>query len=242
MRYAIISDIHSNLEALEAALNFLSKQNIDGYFCLGDIVGYGADPGPCLEKIKSLSCKVIVAGNHDWACLNLFNLDQFNFIARKSMIWTGGILNQAEKEYLKSFPLVYKDDSLTLVHGSLYYPQDFYYMMDIYTAAKDFDLLKTNISFIGHSHLPGVFFEEDYQIKYSLEQKIILKPDVKYIVNAGSIGQPRDGDWRSSLVIFDTQEKTVEFKRIEYDFKLAQKKIIKAGLPERLASRLSEGR
>ncbi len=242
MRYAIISDIHSNLEALESCLDFLSKQNINGYFCLGDIIGYGADPGPCIEKIKSLSCKAIVAGNHDRAVINLFNPACFNFIAREAIIWTSNILNQKDKEYLKSFPLVYKDDLVTLVHGSLYYPEDFYYMLDIYAAAKDFDLLKTDISFIGHSHLPGVFFEEDYQIKYSLEQKIILRPNIKYIVNTGSIGQPRDGDWRSSLVIFDTQDKSIEFKRIEYDLKTAQKKILRAGLPERLATRLSEGR
>lgn len=242
MRYALISDIHSNWEALEAALNFLSKENIDAYFCLGDIVGYGANPQECISKIRSLSCRAIIAGNHDWAAAGIFELSYFNFLARKAIIWTSEKLNQADKEYLKSFPLTYRDDLITLVHGTLYNPGEFNYMLDIYAAAKDFDLLKRQVSFIGHSHLPGVFFEENYQIGYSLEQKIVLKPKVKYIVNAGSIGQPRDGNWRSSLVIFDSEEKSIEFKRIEYDVELAQKKIIRAGLPERLASRLSEGR
>lgn len=242
MRCAIISDIHSNLEALDACLIFLSKESIDTYFCLGDIVGYGADPDECIQRIKSLSCKAIVVGNHDWASINLFNLDRFNFIARQAVLWSGERLTSSDKEYLKSLPLTYKDDLMSLVHGTLYHPEEFNYILDVYSAAKDFDLLKTHVAFIGHSHLAGVFFEEGYQIKYSVEQKMILRPEVKYIVNAGSIGQPRDGNWRSCLVIFDTEEKSIEFKRIEYDIKLAQKKIIRAGLPERLAARLEEGR
>lgn len=242
MRYAIISDIHGNSEALEASLESLSKEDIDGYFCLGDIVGYGADPCDCLDKIKSLSCKAIVAGNHDWAAINLSDPARFNFIARQAITWTSDNLNSQEKEYLKALPLIYKDGLMTLAHGTLSRPKEFNYMLDIYTAAKDFDILETPVSFVGHSHLPGVFFEEDYQINYSVDQKIVLKPRIKYIVNAGSIGQPRDGDWRSSLVIFDTEERSIEFKRIEYDIKLAQKKIIRAGLPERLATRLEEGR
>lgn len=242
MRYAIISDIHGNLEALEAALNFLSAEKIDGYFYGGDIVGYGADPVACLHKIKGLSCKAIVAGNHDWAAADNYGTGSFNFIAREAVNWAAGRLTSKDKEFLRSLPLIHKDDLITLVHGTLYEAKEFNYMLDIPTAAKDFDLMKTQISFIGHTHLPGVFSEENYQISYSAEQKIILKPNVKYIVNAGSIGQPRDGDKRSCLVILDSEEKSIEFKRIEYDIKLAQKKIIRAGLPERLASRLEEGR
>ncbi len=242
MRYAIISDIHGNREALEASLDFLSKENIDSYFCLGDIVGYGADPGYCIQKVKSLSCKAVIVGNHDWAVVGLLDSSYFNFVAQQAISWTSENLSSADSRYLKSLPLVYKDDLITLVHGTLSHPDEFDYILDVYAAAKNFDLLETPICFIGHSHMPGVFFDENYQVQYSLEQKLILKPQIKYIVNAGSIGQPRDRNWRSSLVIFDTEEKSIEFKRIEYDIKLAQKKIIKAGLPERLASRLEEGK
>ena len=199
-------------------------------------------PVTCLHKIKGLSCRAIVAGNHDWAAADNYDTVSFNFIAREAVTWTAGRLTSEDKEFLRSLPLIYKDNLITLVHGTLYEAKEFNYMLDIYTAAKDFDLLKTQISFIGHTHLPGIFSEEDYQISYSTGQKIVLKPNLKYIVNAGSIGQPRDGERKSCLVIFDSEEKSIEFKRVEYDLRLAQKKIIRAGLPERLASRLEVGR
>lgn len=239
MRYGIFSDIHSNLEALEEVLKAYQKEDIDSYFCLGDLVGYATEPNECIEKIKNLNC-VTIAGNHDWACINKLSLDYFNDLARRSIIWTKPKLKQENKNYLESLNLIYKDKNFTLTHGSLDNPQEFYYIFDAKDCVETFNLLETNICFIGHTHRAGFFIKAEENISYSTVP-IKIEKSKKYIVNVGSVGQPRDRDPRASFCIYDTKKQEVEIKRIDYKFKRTSNKIIEAGLPLFLAERLLVG-
>ena len=242
MRYGLISDIHGNLEALEAVLETLAKEGVDAYLCMGDIVGYGANPKECIKKVRSIEPKVLIAGNHEWGTLGLLELDYFSELARQAVIWTKGILNADELEYLGSFKLLAADKKLTLVHGSLEEPEEFNYVFDSNDAGGTFRLLKTQLCFVGHSHVPGIFYFDGKVPGAINDVKAKIGPGKKYVINIGSIGQPRDGDPRASFAIYDEDKKTVEIKRVAYDIEKAQTKILAAGLPKRLASRLAEGR
>lgn len=241
MRWGIFSDIHGNLEALDEALSAFAKERIDKYLCLGDIVGYGADPGKCIAQIKRLN-PVTIAGNHDWAAVNLFDTTYFNPHARAAVLWTSENINYEDKEFLKSLELIYQQDEITLVHGDLCNPEQFEYILDTFSAKKSFQLLKTKICFIGHSHAPGTFIKEGENCVFTFQTEIRLKAAQTYIVNAGSVGQPRDGNPQASYIIYDSEKGQLEIKRVDYDIKKAQDKIIKAGLPRILAERLSFGR
>lgn len=241
MRYGIFSDIHGNLEALEAVLGSYQSQGIEEYLCGGDLVGYGPDPLECIKKTKAISSQ-IVAGNHDWAAVEKFDISYFNPIAKEAILWTRRNLFSQEKDFLSSLKLVYENEDLLLVHGSLKNPQEFPYIIDLYEAKELFQRLNKKVCFIGHSHIPGVFIKSDDNIKYFNFQNFTLKKDHQYIVNVGSVGQPRDGDWRACYVIYDTEKKFIQIKRVSYDIKTVQKKIISKGLPMYLALRLGEGR
>lgn len=242
MRYGIFSDIHSNLEALEAVLKAYKRASIDKYLCVGDVVGYAADPGECIRKVRELTATT-VAGNHDWASADKFCLDYFNPQAAKAIIWTKARLNKQESYFLASLKLTFSNEDLTLVHATLDDPAGFAYLTDAGTAIQTFDLLNNPICFVGHTHLPGAFIQnEDKRIDYSSQEMLKLKKKKKYIVNVGSVGQPRDGNPAASYCIYDTDKKIVWIKRIDYDFNSAGRKIIAAGLPAFLAHRLSAGR
>lgn len=241
MKYAIFSDMHGNLEAYQAVLYALKGKDISRYFCVGDIVGYGADPEACIEITKSIN-PVIVCGNHDWATVDLTPLEYFNIYAKKAVLWTASVLDGKDKDYLKSLKLTYVDKDITLVHGTLMRPEAFEYIFDRYTAYRMIKLMTTDIGFIGHSHIPGIFSLKDDYIDYTSNPKIEISKDKRYLVNVGSTGQPRDGDWRASFCIWDKDKETIEIERVEYDVEKAQKKIMDAGLPEMLAVRLGEGR
>jgi len=241
MRYAILSDIHGNLEALEAVLAALAKEKPDDYFCVGDIVGYGADPTKCIKEVKKLK-PVVIGGNHDWAVCGLTELEYFNRFAKKAVLWTKKHLKSDDITYLKSLKLTYQDNDITLVHGTLDYPEEFSYVFDGYAARKNMALMRTQVCFIGHSHVAGTFYDDNGIVNYSAKNKIDVRPGGKYLVNVGSIGQPRDGDPRASFCIYDNEKDTIEIKRVSYDIEKAQKKILKAGLPSILATRLGEGR
>lgn len=242
MRYAIISDIHGNLEAFKEVLNALSKERIDTYLSIGDVVGYGADPKECIKLLKSINPAALIAGNHEWGVVGMKDLEYFNGLAKKGIIWTKTILDKDEIDYLKSFELVYEDNNMTLVHGTLNSPEEFYYIFDIDDAYVTISLMKNPLCFVGHSHLPAIFATIDSKVIYIEEEKIKIDTERKYVINVGSVGQPRDGDPRASYAVYDDEEMTVEIKRAEYDVKRTQEKILAAGLPARLADRLSEGR
>jgi len=243
MRYAVFSDIHSNLEALEAVLEAFSKERIDGYLCLGDIVGYGANPNECIQRVKGLE-PLLVAGNHDWACMDKTNIiDYFNDAAKTAILWTKKILDEAGREYLNSLELVKSKDNVMLVHATLENPQEFGYIQTLGAAKRSLELLNsTNVCFIGHSHAPIIFLEDNGQIRYSFRKHIKIAPNVKYIINVGSVGQPRDGNPQSCYAVYDSDLGTVEIKRVKYNVKIAKRKIIAAGLPYFLAYRLDMGR
>ena len=242
MRYGLIADIHGNLEAFEAVLEALAKERIDTYLCIGDVVGYGANPKECIKKVRSLEPKALVAGNHEWGALGSLGLDYFSELACQAIIWTKSVLSGDELEYLGSFKLLAADKKLTLVHGSLEEPKEFLYIFDSNDARGTFGLLKTQLCFVGHSHIPGIFYCDGKTPGTINGMKAKIEPGKKYIINIGSIGQPRDGDPRASFAVYDEDSSAVEIKRVAYDVEKAKTKILAAGLPKRLASRLAEGR
>ncbi len=242
MRYGIFSDVHANLEALEAVLVAYKKEAIDEFIYGGDIVGYGANPKECITRVKAIA-KVAVAGNHDWASVDLFPTTYFNPLAAQAVSWTRQNLDPADEQFLKSLQLIFKNADLTLVHGTLHNPEEFDYMMDGYAADQTFEILETDICFLGHSHLPGFFIQDkDKRISYQEKGTLAIEKDKQYIVNVGSVGQPRDHNPDAAYCIYDTDKKRVEIKRIKYDIETARKKIINAGLPEFLGDRLLSGK
>ncbi len=242
MRYGIFSDIHSNLEALDAVIEAYRKEKIDRYLCVGDVVGYASSPKECIEKIRMLAM-ITVAGNHDWASVNLISTDYFNPLAKEAVFWTQRNLDEEGRYFLEHLMLVYKNEDLTMVHGTLDEPGDFNYMTDGYIASRTFELLETNICFVGHTHVPGVFIKsKDSRIRYQEDSNINIKEDSKYIINVGSVGQPRDGNPKAAYCIYDSDKKNVQIKRISYDIQTVRKKIIAGGLPRFLGERLLIGR
>jgi len=242
MRYGIFSDIHSNLEALEAVLAAYKSEKIDQYLCVGDVVGYAANPRECIAKVMALVV-VTVAGNHDWASVNLFPTDYFNPTARSAVLWTERQLDDEERHFLASLKLVYKNKDLTLVHGTLDSPGDFNYLSDGFIAEESFGLLETKLCFVGHTHIAGIFIKDKSEaIEYRQEDTFKIEEHKQYIINVGSVGQPRDGNPAAAYCIYDTEKKEVQIKRIGYDYETAREKIISAGLPRFLGDRLIMGR
>jgi predicted phosphodiesterase len=241
MRYAIFSDIHSNLEALEAVLEAYQKERIDEYLCIGDVVGYAANPNECIERLRKVAMITLV-GNHDWAAVDLFSADNFNPEAQKAIFWTKANLTESSKYFLSSLKLVYDIEKLVLVHGSLDSPQVFNYLTNVYSCAATFKLLRSSVCFVGHTHVPVVFIQDKKgDIRYQDVESLKIEPDNKYIINVGSVGQPRDSIPAAAYCIFDTSDQQVQIKRIKYDVFKARRKIIEAGLPQFLADRLLTG-
>ncbi|MCX5686719.1 MAG: metallophosphoesterase family protein [Candidatus Omnitrophica bacterium] len=242
MRYALISDIHGNLEALEAVVAELSRQRIGEYLCIGDVVGYGADPSRCIDIVRSLKPKALIAGNHEWGVTGFLGLDYFSEYASAAIVWTKKILNPSEIEYLKSFKLVYEGDDFILVHGGLTEPEKFPYIMDSDDALRTMKLMKRPISFVGHTHAAEIYYSDKEKARETIEPRVLIESGKLYVVNIGSVGQPRDMDPRASYALYDSDKRTVEIRRVAYDIEKAKAKILKAGLPSELASRLAEGR
>lgn len=240
MRYAIFSDVHGNLEAFGEALNFYRNQNIDKFICLGDTVGYGANPNECLNLLKGLNSEKI-AGNHDWATIGKFNINYFNRQAKEAIIWTREKVNKENKRFLENLSLKYQEKNFCCVHGSLDKPGKFNYTISAQQAHINFSRLNKQICFIGHSHLAETFSLEKGEIRLTRHKQLKVEKNKKYIVNVGSVGQPRDGDPRLSLCAYDTKKKLLEFQRIPYNIEAAAGKIIKSGLPVFLAQRLYVG-
>lgn len=241
MLYALISDIHSNLEALEAVLQDAEQEGAQAALCLGDIVGYGAEPHACIERIRQLG-GIVIAGNHDYAVCGKTDVTYFNTYARQAIQWTIGQLSQDDLAFLAGCPLVYHGSSFCLVHGSLNYPDSWEYLFNEEDAIYTFRLLKERILFIGHSHVPLTFTFKGGEVRKLKPSDFILQPGLQYIVNVGSVGQPRDTDVRASYCLFDDVKEIVRFRRVPYHFQRTQAKILNAGLPEILALRLQMGR
>jgi diadenosine tetraphosphatase ApaH/serine/threonine PP2A family protein phosphatase len=245
MRYGIISDIHGNLEALSAALERIGE--VDAFICPGDVVGYGADANECCDILRKLA-PTIVLGNHDAAVIGSVDLSYFNPNARAAAIWTSGILSEANREFLSQLqPVLYERDWV-VAHGSLDDPFRFKYIVSPWTAAPSFEKMPDGVlfCFVGHTHVAEYYAKMRGvngvdQIPLTNGGRINLREGFSYVVNCGSIGQPRDGNPHAGCGIFDTEERIVEVFRVPYDIAGAQRKIMDAGLPRSLAERLSLG-
>jgi len=240
MRYGILSDIHGNLEALEAVIQSCTHQGVRQFFCLGDVVGYGANPNECVLRLKALK-SVCITGNHDWAVIGKFNTSTFNDFAKKAVLWSQQNISDETLEFLNSLSLIYNHDEFVLVHGSLDQPEQFFYIQDISDTGDTFYLMKQKLCFIGHTHIPQIYIKRGENVSLGADQTIHLERNVKYIINIGSVGQPRDGNPQAAYCIYDPDLERIEIKRVAYNVSLAGRKIIEAGLPEMLARRLTIG-
>lgn len=240
MRYGIIADIHGNLEAMRAVLDDCRQEAVENIICLGDIVGYGADPAACLDIVMERGI-TSVAGNHDWAVVEKFSTEFFNPIAAEAVAWTQKRISSQQRHYLENLPLMLETREFVAVHGMLNHPEQFFYLRDIEDARDTFYLMKRSVCFVGHTHVAMVLKESGGLVEFERSVDFDLKDGVKYIINPGSVGQPRDGDARASYVIFDTAIKRIHLKRLDYDVATAQRKINALGLPSFLAARLSIG-
>lgn len=239
-KYAILSDIHGNLEGLTAVLDDAREHGVTDYACLGDIVGYNANPIECLQKIQELDC-VSVRGNHDHYCSFDDSLAGFQSLAADAVDWTRELLSTEQKKFLANLKLVERVANFTIVHSTLDMPEMWGYVFEDLEAEASFNYQMTTVCFYGHTHVP-LAFEQGSELSGGIYTRLKVKMNRKYFVNVGSIGQPRDGDTRASYAIFDLKKKEIELRRVPYDFAPTQDKIRKAGLPERLAARLAIGR
>jgi len=239
-KIAIFGDVHANLEALEVVLRDCREQGVTEYLCTGDVVGYNASPHECLEIVRSLNCPV-VKGNHDHYVASRQNLDDFNPHAAAGVMWTREQLSGEELEYLNGLPFCVTKMGLTLVHSTMDHPENFGYVFDNQQAETNFIQQKTPLCFHGHTHCPMIYEKQMMGVFRIDPQDFKLSPGRKYFINVGSVGQPRDGDPRATYVIYDPQERTVVYRRLEYDIAAAQARIREAGLPDRLAERLAYG-
>ena len=240
MKYAVIADIHSNLEAFEVVLQDSKDQKCTHYCCVGDVVGYGANPHECLELVRTMGMPV-VKGNHDEYCSTEDDLEGFNPHAAHAVIWTREKLTKEERQWLRDLKYVRLVGSFSMVHATLDGPQRWGYVFDKLMAAASFTYQNTSVCFFGHTHVP-VAFIRDSVVRGGTYSKFKVESGRKYFVNVGSVGQPRDNNPKAAYVIYDLQEGTIEIRRLDYDIRKAQEKILAAGLPPRLAERLSFGK
>ena len=242
MRVLVLADIHSNLEALTAVMDDAADRGgFDMIWCLGDTVGYGPNPGSCLQLIQSHEF-LGVAGNHDYAAVGKRAADDFNYAARAAILWTSGQLSTEETEFLAGLPTVATTDPFTLVHGSL---RDHLneYLMGQESAQATLGLLQTQFCLVGHSHYPFICRENQGSPVFSqfTEDEICPLGDERLIINPGGVGQPRDHDSRPSYAIYDSGAMTIQRHRVTYNIQSTQEKMRKADLPNYLIERLNHG-
>lgn len=244
MRFAFISDIHANLEALEAVIDDISNQNIDEIICLGDIVGYGANPNECCEIIKS-KCPVTLLGNHDAAAVNQLSTQHFNIHAKIAIEWTSQNLKKESELFLEALPYKATKPSMTLVHATPYEPNMWYYITSLEEAAFNYQFFDTQLCFVGHTHIPIIIVLDKEKELYVHQDTSINLDNVKearLLINVGSVGQPRDRNPNSCYGIFDSDTGVFSYRRISYNIEKTQAKMKKIRMPEFLISRLQDGR
>jgi predicted phosphodiesterase len=245
MRFAIFGDIHANLEALNAVLADAQAHGVTHYVCLGDIVGYAANPGECLEIVRALECPV-VQGNHDeQACAN-DDLAGFNPLAQFAIDWTRQQLSPEQKDWLRAMKLVRQVRDFTIVHATLDTPQRWGYIFNPLDAEASFNYQNTQLCFYGHTHAPRAYVRDSsttvHSHAFTADSPLPVEAGKKYFVNVGSVGQPRDGDWHASYCLYTPADQSIQLRRLEYEIGAAQDKILSAGLPQRLADRLALGK
>ena len=246
MRYLVISDIHGNLEALDAVLGAMRAQGFDHALVLGDLVGYGADPNAVVDRVRSLSPLSIIRGNHDKVASGLENGDSFNLVARSAVQWTYEMLTPENLDYLLKLPAgpIAVDDKVEICHGSPF--DEDAYIFDDLDVRRALATASRPLCLFGHTHVPAAFRVAGEMSGIGPPRgdrfRLPLDVDARYLVNCGAVGQPRDGDPRAAFALLDTANRTLTLRRVPYDVATAQAKIIAAGLPEVLAHRLAIGR
>ena len=240
MRFAIFSDLHANLEATKAVLADARECDCTDFVCLGDVVGYNANPHECVEIVQKMACPV-VKGNHDEQATLVESSRGFNALAETAINWTREHLTNENKKWLRELGLTRQVRDFTIVHATLDTPDQWGYVFNSLDAVASFTYQHTTVCFFGHTHVAGAFVRNGGIKKIRVDQ-LTIDETKKYFINVGSVGQPRDGDWRAAYCIYHIEKNVVEQRRVKYDLATAQKKIIQAGLPRLLADRLELGR
>jgi len=245
VRYFIFTDIHGNLEALHAVLKFIQKKRVDHYILLGDLVGYGASPNEVIQKVVALKPISIIRGNHDKAACGLDSVQNFNPIAAAAIHWTRKTVTKKNMDFLERLvkgPGII-GDHITVCHGAPF--DEDYYIFGEFDADEAFGFFQTPVCFFGHTHFPYIYSKVEQSIEgIFVEDNVFefkLEKDLRYLINPGSVGQPRDRNARAACAIYDSDTRIIKFYRVEYDIEAAQKKILKEGLPIGLAERLAMG-
>lgn len=243
MRYGIVSDIHSNLDALQTVIEELDGLGMDQLVCLGDIVGYGPNPNECCDLLQERQC-IAIAGNHDEAAVETAGAQRFNPLAVQAIAWTREQLTQKNRAYLSGLPRERDFPSFEIVHGA---PEaHFDYILGVTDARSAFERVRKPLTFIGHTHVAEVYFQEEQQ-KRTFHQRlsrggrIEVAPRFRYIINPGSVGQPRDRNPQASFACYDDVASVVEIRRVTYDVMRVRERMESAQLPPELAERLSLG-
>ena len=242
MRWAILSDVHGNLPALNAVMDRIDRDSAtDGILFLGDVLGYGAYPNECMDILRDRA-SVWVAGNHDHGVLDRTNLRVFNEYAREAILWCREQLSADHRKFIEEVPLVHEADRFTCVHATPDSPLAWDYIFTIAEAQRAFGALENEVCFFGHSHVPIILEERPgggIQVLHNTE--MVLQPNHRYLINPGSVGQPRDGNPDAAFGTFDTETNTYRLVRVGYNIDDVAHAIIRAGLPAFLASRLYGG-
>jgi diadenosine tetraphosphatase ApaH/serine/threonine PP2A family protein phosphatase len=247
VKYLVVSDIHANLQALEAVIAAADPIGWDRVLVLGDLVGYGADPNAVIERVQALEPEAVIRGNHDKAACGIDDGSNFNQIARYAAAWTADTLQPAYREYLKDLPAGPQviDDVLEICHGAPF--DEDHYIFDATDARRGLGSARRPLCLFGHTHLPVVFEQSPSTLDGFIPNErgdtvVELASDMRYLVNVGSVGQPRDGDPRAAFAIYDADARVLLMRRVPYDVQSAQRRILSAGLPASLANRLAIGR
>ncbi|MGK7345298.1 MAG: metallophosphoesterase family protein [Candidatus Nitrospinota bacterium M3_3B_026] len=242
MRYALLSDAHSNLEAFDAVIADVKSYGVDRVLFLGDIVGYGPNPNECIDRLLKVA-DLSLGGNHDWAVVGKTPVDYFNPYAREAVDWTMEVLREDHKDFLKRTRAIDIFDNFQVAHSTPCLPEEWRYIMSQTEAMENYPCIQGDTCFIGHSHQPIVIeYETQTSVRVHRDSYKILDHDRKYIVNVGSVGQPRDGDVRACWVAYDSEVGSVEFRRVPYDVAAVQEKMRRIGLPRYLVDRIAVGR
>ncbi len=241
-KVGVISDIHGNLQALNSVLEELENEGVDKIICCGDVVGYGARPNECVETLRRLEIPTI-AGNHDHAALLLTDISNFNEIAKTAVLWTKQVLREDNTEWLRQLPLTLRDtaNDVFYVHASPKEPGEWHYILTMGEARTNFNYFTEQICFIGHSHQPFIIENDEGNLQCPTRPEIDLRVGCRYLINVGSVGQPRDHNPRPCFVVLDFENRKLEIRRCDYDLDASQKAILNAGLPRELAERLAHG-
>lgn len=242
MRIGIFSDVHANIEAMNAVLDAFKSERIDKYVCIGDVVGYGASPNECCDLIRKTAAFTIL-GNHDAAVAGRMDYSYYYDAARQALDLHARQLRSENMEWLKSLPYEVREGDLTFCHGSPINLEEFEYIFSVEQATRCLEIWDDlgMVTFIGHSHLCKSFALTRDEVFEVVATKFVIRPEHKYIISVGSVGQPRDYDNRASYTIYDSDEKTFEFKRVAYDIDAAAQKIFAADLERNFGNRLFLG-